>query len=77
MFGFPEPRFMPCDECGASVARAERARHSCEDGRRLDYLVLQHHGEIEAFDDELGRYLESPQGRFEAWDAERRRSREQ
>jgi hypothetical protein len=76
MFGFPEPRFMPCLECGASVARAERARHSCEEERRLDYLVLQHRAEVEALDGELAAYLDTPQGRFAAWDAERRRRQE-
>ena len=72
---FPEPRFLPCRDCGASVGRSEKGAHTCEEQRRLDYVLVQHRGEIDAFDDELGRYLDSPQGRFAAWDAERRRLR--
>jgi hypothetical protein len=73
MFGFPEPRFMPCAACGASVARDATEFHACDDERRLDYLVLQHRAEVAAFDVQLSRYLDSPQGRFAAWDAERAR----
>jgi hypothetical protein len=37
---------------------------------------LQHRAEVEAFDGELAGFLDSPQGRFAAWDAERRRLRD-
>jgi hypothetical protein len=73
MFGFPEPRFMPCADCGASVARDATDFHACDEERRLDFVVIQHRDELAAFDDELARYLDSPQGRFAAWDAERGR----
>jgi hypothetical protein len=71
--GFPQPQYMPCEECGASVARAGAGEHMCERERWLDYQVHRHRGEIEAFEDELAGYLATPEGRFEAWDAERRR----
>jgi hypothetical protein len=75
----PNPQHMPCNDCGASVAREERERHRCEENRRLDYLLFQHRDEIDAFDSELSCYLESPEGRFAVWDAEvhRRPSRPQ
>lgn len=71
--GFPQPLHMPCEECGVSVARAEAGEHVCERERWLDFQVLQHREEIDAFDEELGNYFASPEGQFEAWDAERRR----
>jgi hypothetical protein len=72
---FFQSRFMPCDECGASVAREERDGHACERNRWLDYQVIQRRAELEDFEVELGYYLESPQGRFELWCAERERKR--
>ncbi len=65
---------MPCTECGASVARGERDAHVCDAERRLEFELFQLRAVIAAFDDELAAYLDSPQGRFEAWDAERRRN---
>ena len=70
---FPEPRFMPCSECGASVARAEVDEHECDDERLLDYRVFHHREELAAFEAQLGSYLGSPRGRFELWYASQRR----
>jgi hypothetical protein len=73
MLGLPEPQFMPCGECGESVAKAEHEQHICERERWLDYqLFLQQEG-VHRFESDLGAYLDSPEGRFQAWDAERRR----
>ena len=73
--GFFESTYMPCDECGASLARDEREGHACERERWLDYQVTQRRAELEGFELELGYYLQSPQGRFELWYAERERKR--
>jgi hypothetical protein len=64
---------MPCAECGASVARDESGEHVCDPERLLDFCLFQLRDEIERLDEEVATYLESPQGRFEAWEAERRR----
>lgn len=69
----PQPRFMPCPDCGESVATADRDVHRCDDERWLTYQVFQLREEIGAFDDQVSAYLDSPRGRFEVWDAERRR----
>jgi hypothetical protein len=69
----PEPQHMPCNDCGASVARTERDVHTCEVERRLDYELFQLRGELDAFDEEFGVYLESSAGRFAAWYATRSR----
>jgi hypothetical protein len=73
MYTFPQPRYMPCAECGASVARAEAELHVCDPERRADFAFLQLREERERFDEQLTTYLESPRGRFEAWYASRRR----
>jgi hypothetical protein len=64
---------MPCSECGASVARDESDEHVCDPEQLLDFCVFQLRDEIERLDEEVATYLETPQGRFEAWDAERTR----
>lgn len=64
---------MPCGDCGASVARAQRDQHSCDVERRLDFELFQLRGEVDAFDEDFGVYLESPLGRFAAWYAARNR----
>jgi len=69
----PQPAYMPCSECGASVAREERDLHVCDEQRRLDYRMFQLREEIAAFGADLDAYLDSPQGRFELFYAARRR----
>ena len=73
MLAFPQPHYMPCVECGASVARTERELHSCSRDRRLDFAVFQLREELEQFDEVFTAYLESPHGRFEVWYAARHR----
>jgi hypothetical protein len=70
---FPEPTYLPCPDCGASVARAEVEAHECEEERRLDYQVFQQREEVERLPGEIVDYLASPRGRFELWYAERER----
>jgi hypothetical protein len=69
----PPPTHMPCPECGGSVARGQEVGHRCDPERRLDYMMFQLQSEVDGFDRALGDYFSSPQGRFEQWDAERRR----
>ena len=73
MFAFPQPHYMPCVECGASVARHETELHVCELERRLDYTVFQLRDELQQFDEQLITYLGSSRGRFESWYAAKRR----
>jgi hypothetical protein len=73
MLAFPQPHYMPCVECGGSVARTERELHSCSRERRLDFAVFELREELEQFDEVFMAYLESPRGRFEAWYAARHR----
>lgn len=73
MLSFPQSPYMPCPECGASVARGEEQSHACEEERRLDFHLFQLRGEVTEFEAQLGAYLDSPQGRFALWCAERDR----
>jgi hypothetical protein len=54
-----------------------RARddHTCDPERRLEYHLFQLRDEVARLDDGLGAFLDSPQGRFEQWLAERERRR--
>jgi hypothetical protein len=70
---FPQSRYMPCADCGASVDRAASGGHLCEPERLLDFRVFQLRDEIAAFDVQLGEWLASARGRFAAWLAERDR----
>ena len=56
---FFEPRHMPCEECGASVASDERDGHVCDAERRLEYVLFQLRDEISSFDGQLAAYLRS------------------
>jgi hypothetical protein len=64
---------MPCPECGESVAVEERSGHVCDDDRWATYQLFQLREEVAELESQLAAYLDSPQGRFEAWDAARRR----
>jgi hypothetical protein len=73
MLELPPPAHLPCERCGASVAREARAPHDCDEERRLDYLLFQERGEVAAFDEALRDWLETAQGRFERYYARRSR----
>jgi hypothetical protein len=48
---------MPCDECGASVSRAEQDEHECERERWLDYQLFVNRAAIDSFEDDFAAYL--------------------
>ncbi|HEY3070526.1 MAG TPA: hypothetical protein VGJ34_09435 [Gaiellaceae bacterium] len=73
MFGGFTLRQLPCEECGASVAKAELEGHVCDPERRLDYQLIQQRQELEGLEDEYRAYLATPRGKFELWCAERSR----
>lgn len=73
MLNCPQPKHMPCPECGVSVRAAELDEHVCSPDRWLDYQVFQLREEIEAFEAELAAHLSTPRGRFELFYAERER----
>jgi hypothetical protein len=72
---FPQSHSLPCPECGAPLERAAAAVHVCESERVLDYRISRIRHEIAQFDAQLAGWLDSPQGRFAVWLAERERTR--
>jgi hypothetical protein len=70
---FAHSPFMPCPECGASVAVATETAHTCNPDRRLDFELFQLREEISSLGGQIGEYLSSARGRFEQWYAERER----
>lgn len=70
---FQSAQHMPCPDCGASVERSQSDSHECDPERLLDYQMFQLRDEVAEFDDELKACLESPQGRFDQYIAERER----
>ena len=72
MFGFPAPSSLPCPQCGAAIS-FDGEGHQCDEEQRRWYALFLVNAEIERLDDELREYLSSPQGRFEAFYAERER----
>ncbi len=70
----PHPReYMPCPLCGTSIARGRQELHRCDPHHRRHHELATSRAEIQAFEAELGTYLDSPSGRFELWYAERER----
>ena len=67
---FAHSPFMPCPECGASVAVATETEHTCNPDRRLDFELFQLRGEISGLGAQIEEYLSSARGRFEQWYAE-------
>jgi hypothetical protein len=70
---FAHSHYMPCAECGASVALRERDTHACDPERLLDYRMFQLRSEVAGFDGGLQGFLDSPHGQFAQWLAERQR----
>ncbi|MGH3118546.1 MAG: hypothetical protein ACRDQ2_15825 [Gaiellales bacterium] len=64
---------MPCPECGASVAAGELDSHTCDPDRQVEYQLFQLSDEVASFGAALAAYLDSPDGRFAQWLAERDR----
>ena len=72
---FAHSSHMPCPECGASVARGKADAHACDPERLLDYRMFQLRDDVRAFDAAFSAFLNSPEGRFDQWLAERGRPR--
>ena len=49
----PQPAFMPCPRCGASVPRGGQDEHVCDEEERLTYERHQIRTETDRFDTEL------------------------
>jgi hypothetical protein len=68
MFG---SRFMPCHDCGAPVDRFDPSRHVCAPEDLADFHFFALRTDVERLEESVTAYLDSPAGRFEAWQARR------
>jgi hypothetical protein len=71
MFGFLQSPYMPCPECGVSLAGDEESEHVCDPVRRLEFELFGLRGGIAAFEEDLAAWLATAQGRFALWLCER------
>jgi hypothetical protein len=72
-FAFPTPDHMPCPDCGASLRVDDGNGHVCDEARLLDYRLIALQPEVDSFEGDLARWLDTPDGRFARWLAERDR----
>jgi hypothetical protein len=70
---FAYSNHMPCPQCGASVATDERDDHTCDPERQVEYELFQLREEMACFDASLTDWLQTPEGLFAQWLAERDR----
>ena len=64
-------RYMPCDECGASVDRLGRGLHECAPERLADFQLFGLRDDVAQLEARMRRYLATASGRFESWLAAR------
>lgn len=64
-------RYMPCDECGASVDRVVVRLHECSPERLADFQMFGLRDDVPQLEARMWRYLTSASGRFECWLAAR------
>jgi hypothetical protein len=58
------------------LTRLYQQRLACDEERWTTFQLFQLRNEVAELDDQLARYLDSPHGRFELWDAARRREQQ-
>ena len=71
---FAHSKYMPCPECGATLAGEEPDEHVCDEERRIDFQMFRLRGQIARFELDLAQFLDTSAGRFETWYAEHRRA---
>jgi hypothetical protein len=69
----PQPAFVPCSGCGASVPTDGHEQHVCDPDQRSRYEAFRVRLEIERFDGELKSWLGTAEGRFAMFYAARER----
>jgi hypothetical protein len=74
MYSFFLSEYRPCPGCGIPIHNTLAEEHQCDPVRKLDWELLLLRPEIESFEDDFNRWLETPRGRFEIWYAGRARA---
>jgi hypothetical protein len=68
--------YQPCFECGALLSSEQRSRHVCSPDESAAHQVIKARVQLTVFEDEVSRFLETPEGRFALFLAERQRGRQ-
>jgi hypothetical protein len=63
--------FTTCADCGERVPWAQTGQHECDEEQWLSFQVTRARPQIDRFEHELARYLETARGKFDLWYAER------
>jgi hypothetical protein len=66
-----ESRYMPCQDCGASVDVTSSTPHRCAPERVADFQMFALRDEVAHLEDRYREFLDSRHGRFETWLAAR------
>ncbi|WP_457208063.1 hypothetical protein [Nocardioides sp. P5_C9_2] len=64
-------RYMPCEDCGASVDRVGAPHHECSSERLADYRMFALRDDVARLETGVRHYLDTAAGRFECWLAAR------
>lgn len=64
-------RWMPCPECGESVAKGSEAAHSCDPARLVEYRMFKAAPGIKRLEEDLRKWLATTEGKFIQWLAKR------
>jgi hypothetical protein len=72
---FADHEYVPCENCGTSLSRADRETHLCDAERLARFQTFQVRHELAAFDRQLDAFFETDAGRFAVYYAERDRHR--
>lgn len=65
--------YRSCPDCGVAVQAARLAadKHDCPTDRYVDHQVLKVRSDLDRFEQDLSRWLRTPQGRFAVFCARR------
>lgn len=69
--------FITCEECGIAVGKSSIQHHACDPRRahvyRVDKQMAELASELDKLEEEIGKHLDSIEGKFDAYYAEHRR----
>ncbi len=65
--------YLPCRECGALLSSEQRSRHVCSPQDSVVHQVTKARVQLAVFENEIAEFLETPEGKFALFLAERQR----
>jgi hypothetical protein len=71
----PVPAYLNCPDCGTSVSTDAVDAHACDERHRRDHVERTAAASVAEFEAHYRSFLETPQGRFALFYAQRTRRR--